>query len=520
MGGDLSLNKNVDLEACDEVYPLGELPTIHSMGELACVQKVLHFPAPISGASVDVNAAFNRTTENPAHSRLTASQVKVELTPGEWHWCALYYCVMIFGYTRAGHIYAVFGNALNWRHNRGRSAAERSSYTYCDDGMIIDRETPAVMGGPCTETRMADYVRDIRYLFGPDGSQEKKQVLWENRVMLAIGWLLDLNYDVWRVTPKPRALLKMYAALHVRIPLGCSVVSAATLLSVLGLLRWYTVGLPLGCAFLGSLNSCLYDLKNRGLVYIPLSEAAMSDLDFFRAIISYARINPRLLGASIDHIRTNVVIDVAIYSDACTSMGAGSFSLAADTDELSPDHQLCGNPDADVIILSEHIIRWSVDEFEWFEKSNVHINVLELFGMFMEIILSGNSLKGKAVKVYLDNTSAVSWLTKSRSACPFASTLMQILSVYCCFMDIALFPWHIKGELNVRADFNSRSDTLRDSQVEPVVVIKEVLWWKSLSRVVACRQVLLQLASAPYLMRLDQVLLLVEHLLPGPGLDT
>ena len=35
--------------------------------------------------------------------------------------------------------------------------------------------------------------------------------------MVVVGWLVD-DYEVWRVSLKPRALVKMYAALFVRIP--------------------------------------------------------------------------------------------------------------------------------------------------------------------------------------------------------------------------------------------------------------------------------------------------------------
>jgi hypothetical protein len=97
----------------------------------------------------------------------------------------------------------VYANAIHWMHNKGNLPGEEDSCTYIDDGIIISRETPVRPGGVCTASRVANYVLIIRLLFGPGGSQKKKQILWENRVMIAIGWLLDLNYDVWRVTPNP-----------------------------------------------------------------------------------------------------------------------------------------------------------------------------------------------------------------------------------------------------------------------------------------------------------------------------
>ena len=317
-GESKSINKNIDLVASDDVYPLGVLPDLTLICETACVQRVEMAPDPIAGGTVDVAGAFNQTTENPAHSLLTATQVKVETSPNIWVWCVVYFCCMIFGFTRAGHVYMVHANAIHWMHNRGKLPGKEDSCTYIDDGIIISRETPRFPGDPCIASRVANYVLIIQLLFGPGGSQKKKQILWANRVMVAIGWLVDLNFDVWRVTPKPRALVKMYASLFLLIPKGKKKVATKTLLSVVSLLRWYTVGLPLCSAFMGSLHSCLYDPANHGLLYLELTPQAEDDLDFFRSIISYARVNPRLLGASIDHLRVNVVLNYAIYSDACT----------------------------------------------------------------------------------------------------------------------------------------------------------------------------------------------------------
>ena len=281
-GRGLSVNSNIDLAASDAVYPLGHLPNIGDLTEKACVQKDLAFPDPISGATVDVWSAYHQTVENAVHSRLTASQVQVEMKPGIWEWCVIFFCCMIFGFTRAGHAYVLHSRAIDFLHN----ATHNDSVTYIDDGMMINRETPLVKGGVCTASRMQEYVYIVKLLFGPKGSQEKKQILWEGRVMVAIGWLIDLNYEVWRVSPKPVALVKIYAALFVRIPVGSTKVSVKILQSVVSLLRWYTVGLPLSSAFLSALNYCIFSKANRGLHIIKLSAEALSDLDFLRGIIT------------------------------------------------------------------------------------------------------------------------------------------------------------------------------------------------------------------------------------------
>ena len=48
---------------------------------------------------------------------------------------------------------------------------------------------------------MDNYVLIVRLLIDPEGSQ----IMWPDRVILAIGFLVDLNFDVWRLTLKPPA---------------------------------------------------------------------------------------------------------------------------------------------------------------------------------------------------------------------------------------------------------------------------------------------------------------------------
>ena len=140
--------------------------------------------------------------------------------------------------------------------------------------------------------------------------------------------------------------------------------------------------------------------------------------------------------------------------------------------------------------------------------------------MVYEILMMGDALRGKAVRLYLDNSSAVAWFGKMRSAVPFAITLMQILSVYCGIMDVGLFPAHIPGVENVRADYKSRSLSLSDSQGGPSEVTRDAEWWVHLSRTATCRTLLLQLAKSPSPMPSDEVLKLVSFLLPGRGSGT
>lgn len=165
----------------------------------------------------------------------------------------------------------------------------------------------------------------------------------------------------------------------------------------------------------------------------------------------------------------------------------------------------------DALLTHEAMIRWSpleVTAFEKFEVDHegkpVNINVMEYFVIIYLVMLWGRELKGKRVGIRCDNTAAVAWLQKHRASnkSPIGETLVHVFSLYCLTNHITLVPLHIKGELNVKADFNSRCLDynllkVRELGRQDEVDIKDAQWWRGQSREVICRNLLLAATTMP-----------------------
>ena len=169
-------------------------------------------------------------------------------------------------------------------------------------------------------------------------------------------------------------------------------------------------------------------------------------------------------------------------------------------------------PSTDVALFTdEAMIRWSTLEVKAFEKFGVDhdgkpvdINVMEYFVIVYLVMLWGRKLRGKRVGIRCDNTAAVAWLQKHRASnkSPIGETLVHVFSLYCITNHITLVPLHIEGELNVKADFNSRCMDYDKLEVRELgrhveVDLKDEQWWKGQTREVICRNLLLAATTMP-----------------------
>jgi hypothetical protein len=189
-----------------------------------------------------------------------------------------------------------------------------------------------------------------------------------------------------------------------------------------------------------------------------------------------------------------------MYTDASTSTGAGAWF----TDEA-------GNK-------RECFIRWSPDEIAAIQKSKseggISINELEFIAVMYAIIYWGSDLHGKVIQVKCDNTTAISWIMKSRGSnrSPIAEYLVQIFVLYCLMTDIVVVADHIPGAINDYADYLSRDLSLQeDQEIEDISKDETIL--KEQKRKTILRETLknsmIQLHSTP----LQQKLKLVRSLL-------
>jgi hypothetical protein len=312
--------------------------------------------------------------------------------------------------------------------------------------------------------------------------------------MVGIGWHLNLRYEVWRISPKAKAIDKIFAALFFRIPLDiCNEgkvfkLSRRTFLEIAGLLSWYSEVLCVGKAFVHSLFACAEWGNMEALHTVSLN--AKRDIGWWRIVSIASMKDAHFMSTPISHLRRSVEVDIYLISDASTSVGGGGWFSQTNTYDESETPSF------------EAFIRWTEDELRAFAEgingTKISINVLEYFMVIYMVMLRGNELRGKRIGIKCDNTAAVAWLQKSRASnkSPAGECLVQVFSLYCIFMNIVLVPSHLAGVLNIRADRLSRDLLLQELKAVDVD-LKDKRWWHGQSREAICRLLLRASISMP-----------------------
>jgi hypothetical protein len=230
-----------------------------------------------------------------------------------------------------------------------------------------------------------------------------------------------------------------------------------------------------------------------------LSLSAKRDIGWWKIISVGSMRDPHYMSASISNLRLNVAVEKFLISDASTGTGGGAW--------LSPSNVYDESDTPD----RQGFIRWTPEELDVFAEGiggkRIDINVLEYFSVMYFVMLWGPLLRGQALGIKCDNTAAVSWLQKSRASnkSPVGETLVQTFTLFCIAFEITLIPSHVKGILNIRADYLSRDDLLQepvtavvgrgrhrgDRPEETMLDLKDTRWWLGQSREVICRQFLM-----------------------------
>ena len=185
---------------------------------------------------------------------------------------------------------------------------------------------------------------------------------------------------------------------------------------------WYAAAIPLGQSFIMSLYACQYEAAPRfgyNLEQILLSQLAQQDLQWWRALVILMHIRPVALSASIESVRRIKKPTIYLTSDASSTIGCGAFIPA-----------ICKGPP--VSNSNDGATRWTRIEMEAFEFMGISINVLEYFSVIYFIILWSNQFENQEVHVECDNTSAISWIVKSRAKGNISGdVLAKIFSLFC-----------------------------------------------------------------------------------------
>ena len=506
----LSFNDGYDLTESDKLYPPSRLPDIRDICELACVQRARYEGVEnLSSATMDVYKAYRQVIADLSTTMLSAIEISVNDKL-----LVVYTYVGFFGHVRTGHAYNVSGGYINYKHNLSHqlehpeTEGEIVSITYIDDTGIITGESLI--------EKSRDSLRDIiRGVNGPTSVKPEKDVL-SHQDMEMIGWSINLRYKVWRVSPKPRAIIKIYAAIFYMLPMNfCDenhdiLISKRTLLQVASLLNWYSVGLKLGDSFVHSIY------KNAGWGSLDslqtISLNCKRDISWWRILAIASMKDPYFLSTDISSLRRIAIPTIFVCGDACTGVGGGGWLGSSLSEESS------GN---------ETYIRWSPTEFQAFDQFQkdhdgkpVDINVLEYFVIMYLVMLWGPQLKGKVVGIQCDNSAAVSWLQRNRGSnkSPISETLCHVFSLFIISYDITLVVSHIKGILNVKSDYLSRDPLLQSLEVPNQLLDERVDskaedWWIGLSRKVILRTLLHASVAMPWTTPSQQTLRLLKALL-------
>ena len=502
-----SLNEANDEEASDALYPPTTLPNIRDICEMACqARDRFEGREKLVAATIDIEKAYRQFQVSPEAVLHRAIIVYVAGVP-----LVVYTLCGWFGDRKAGHCYNVTGGYIDYKMNKEmRDAglivgAERAGHTYIDDTVMIGPESHIAV---FRESAM----KHARACHGPDCVAPRKDIDWGQHPV-AIGWEMDLRYDCWTVCPKPQAIDKIYAALHLVLPENfCDEateiwVTRRVLIQVASLLSWYSVGLSVGNAFVHSLfKDAGYGGMNQKRL---MSLNSKRDIGWWKAISSASMRDPHILAADISSVRKELTPTVYVFGDASTSTGGGGW-LGPSLSESSAVRQAS--------------YRWSSEELAAFEEfktshggKSVDINVMEYFTIIFLVMLWGPELEGQRVGIRCDNTAAVAWLQKSRASnkSPIAESMVHAFSLYCIKMRIVLVPLHIEGIANVLADDLSRYTSV-SLQVMPggasQVDLKDRTWWRGLSREMILRHFLLASVTQPGRLPWQLTLELLSHL--------
>jgi hypothetical protein len=102
---------------------------------------------------------------------------------------------------------------------------------------------------------------------------------------------------------------------------------------------------------------------------------------------------------------------------------------------------------------------WSTEEKEFFGTAGLKatdINVLEFVTAILAIISERSTLRGRIVRINVDNTAAISWLNKLRAKHQFGQLWVALVVTVMLEYNITVICMHIAGVDNIIADDLSR----------------------------------------------------------------
>jgi hypothetical protein len=436
------LNAGTDMEAVTEENGDLHLPVMREVAQLAESARQ-HEEKTLS--KYDVEAAFHRFMLSWLAALLCAIEIEG------------YYVIPLvgmFGWGPCPSHYNTISKTVEWAHRGGLS-------TEVLDAMRVELELPAIERRPewCTPERLArrsstyvddstlfssadsflmdaaDLITIVCWLLGRNAIKEEKSE-GPAECLDVIGWTVDMGKGT--LAPSHKGICKLFYYLYVVTKPTTRSIPTKILDSLIGVLQHYSAVLPLVYASMGQLRYQLIKAqKSKPPKFrVNLSAHSLQELSFWRGMLETALFNRALWECPMTFLQRRSTTDfhLTMFSDASYTIGGG--------------YVIPG-------VAYSHWT-WSDEERQVFEQSDQHINVLELMVVVVAIWANVGLFMNKSVMVYVDNTSAVSWINALKSNTPMAKPWIRLFVLLCLVFNIHARATHVPGVDNDVADGLSR----------------------------------------------------------------
>lgn len=437
------LNDGTDLEAIYSDVGRLELPSLPDLAHLVVEAKAR---GDVYLSKFDVSSAFNKYKLHWSLVGLLACEVE------DFFVLPL---VGIFGWSACPAYYDLISKAVDWALQGGIPDAVLDQWrvqlalppvvrqpewllpsrlklrccTYVDDTTVFSSYGSIAMDH-------ADVVTIIKFLMCDSAVNEDKTE-GPSLQLESIGWRVDMVSA--SISPSLKGICKLCYFVLRAVPPSCRSVSVDMLHSMLGVMRHYATVLPLLYGSLNHLQGQLVAALNSPSQprYLNLTAASQRDLDMWRLTLLAGLHNHTIWTCPAKFLQRSHISDAdfIVHTDASTSIGGGYIAH-----EISFGHWI-----------------WSLDEFIFFSKNPTHINSLELATVVIAIFENVEKFRNSTVLVFVDNTSAISWINSLRSSSPEAHPWIVLLLLICVCYNIHICATHIAGQNNVVADALSRN---------------------------------------------------------------
>ena len=263
-------------------------------------------------------------------------------------------------------------------------------------------------------------------------------------------------------------------------------ISLSKLRKLVGVLRWYSAVIPFASTF--ALQALLTQ-KERQAVGISrmrdkvksIRGEALREIKHWRFVVSQSLRDDLYWSAPMWFLAKapSGQCEVEVWTAAATSLGGGYHIPLVDAVDGSSGH------------FGQFL--WSEAERLLFGAADLEttdINVLEFVTAILAVVSERELLRGRVVRINVDNTAAISWLNKLRAKHVYGQVWVALLIYVMLEYSITIVCIHIAGVANITADALSRflqecrDDLLSKGYLQsmmPSTDSRMVIWRASLS---------------------------------------